>query len=176
MSDSDDHARKLDYNSTHVSNDSRDVADRSVPSHRDVEDGRRTDFDPSDATDSEKYRHLRRKWDELDSEGNTERRDADKQRLVSIISSQCGYTNPMRERFSYLTDELDFQEDVHRQASLEEIVLALGTLIANEQGWWIRREDEYEELRRGFDIPPKRVKLLRKCIQETDTYTAQNDV
>lgn len=172
--DEDSHARKLDYNSTHVSNDSRDVADRSVPSHRDVDDGRRTDFDPSDASDPDKYHHLRNQWAQIDGAIDADHRDADKQRLVSIISSKCGYTAPMQERYSYLVDSLDFLE-VRRGASYEEIILALGTLIANEEGWWLRDYDEYQELRRGFDIPAKRVKSLRQSIRETDTYTSRNE-
>lgn len=164
----------LDYESEQQGS----VPDREVPTEHDGRGDARTDIYPRHENEGilrsdgsrVSYDHLSKINDgEWTSERKGDNHEANKLRDMGLVCSQLELVASSRDRSLYLIDQIDITE-LHRKATVEGVVLAIATLVGNEQGRQVRQEDVYTELREFFDVSASRVNTLRERIREHDAW------
>jgi hypothetical protein len=164
----------------------RDVIDRSsgngaTEGDRDEQDGAveydetavgQTTFDPAEADDSDRFEELLDRHHERYSHGRSSKRQRDHVYDARTVASQLEFTD-------YQTTELvrrvqNVDHDELGSYTYEDVILTMASLVANEDGRWIQRDDNdvgdplastFEDIRIRFDVRGSAIRQLRKRLQ-----------
>lgn len=141
-------------------------------------DGRsktRTGFDAREVRDDdiiERFGETYRRWEWLNHlhEGQqsrgyeSNRRRADARRAAKTYMSRLELTEPQRERVLGILSGLETLNFGDKPYELT--VLSLITLVANEDGRWIRDERDYRQILKNLDGSPQGIRKLRTELRD----------
>lgn len=115
-----------------------------------------------------KYRRLLR-WQEGEgaSDRDVQNRAADRRRYVSGFCSRLDMAQYQRERVEHVMEGLNMSHMAHY--SSQKVVLAIITLVANEDGWFIRDDDDFRELLSAVGSDLDEMKQIRGLVREKST-------
>lgn len=138
--------------------------DENAPQEHDGRARTRTGFDPREANDSHLFRRLALWQDGMwANERSTRNNMADKKRWVSGFSSQLELTPYQQERVLYVAEDVDMSHMAHYKT--EVVVLAIISLVANEDGRWIRDEKEFKQLVKSVGASARDVRSCRLLVR-----------
>jgi hypothetical protein len=163
----------------------RDVIDRSSGNgasegDRDEQDGAveyddtavgQTTFDPAEADDSDRFEELLDRHHERYSHHPSSRRGRDHVYDARTVASQLEFTDYQTQELIRRVKKADLEEGSY---GYEEAILAIATLVANEDGRWIRRDDgdvgdplasTFDDIRIRFGVRRSAIRQLRKRLQ-----------
>lgn len=137
----------------------------SAPQSNDGRSETRTTFYAQEADNDEiDYRKLAKINDGHYFEGSEERRRrAEQRRDVDIITTKFGFNESQKERSLYLLSQV---ENGQRFESDQILALTIATIVANEDDWMIRQEDEFEELLDLCNADRGRIRKAREKLRE----------
>lgn len=156
---------------THLFIGEREVAarDRIMDDQAVIEhDGRaktRTGFDPRDSDDPETWQ---RRLDIQDGKWNRDenpgRAKAVQKRTAMTWCNALEMTTLQEDRVVWLLERIE--TNLFGTYSYEDIIIGLITIVANEDGRWIRDEEKFRDICRANDLSMKRVRSIRSKMRE----------
>lgn len=151
-------------NGSGAASDVDELIDETAIIENDGRSKTRTFFYPSEADDERRYRRLIR-WQ--DGEGDTQRavenRAADRRRTIDIFCGHLGMGTYQRERVKSIMEDLNMSHMAHY--SSEKVILAIISLVANEDGWLIRDNETYRDLIRDVNSSLKEIRKIRLLVK-----------
>jgi len=164
----------------------RDVIDRSSGNgasggDRDEQDGAveyddtavgQTTFDPAEADDSDRFEELLDRHHERYNYSGSEKRNRDHVYDARTVASQLEFTDYQTKELIRRVQNVD--HDTLGSYTYEDVILAVVSLVANEDGRWIQRDDTdvgdplastFEDIRIRFDVRPSAIRQLRKRLR-----------
>lgn len=120
---------------------------------------------PSDR--EEKWQRLRKWQDDMWTKSGQSRGQqhskADKRRTVMALCSSLDVTSYQKERALHIASRLNFKHMAHY--SRETVALSIITLVANEDGRWIREEPRFTDIMEDIGTNPKDVRNCRLLVR-----------
>lgn len=134
-------------------------------------DGRsdtRTFFYPSEADDARQGDYARMLEYQEGQYSKTESRDArnrkaDQERYVDTFCGKLEASTRVRERTKYVIDGLDMSHMAYFNS--QKIVIATISLVANEDRWFIRHDEDFLQLLREINMSLGQLKTARQLVQ-----------
>lgn len=176
-----DASHTYDRSDEGASGTARDVEidQRSVSDH-DRRGGTRTGFDPSDVeegfltrsvmrdgklrTYSEWLRLLQHGYRDISLSRAQENADADTQTYIQTFTSVLEMSPYQGDRVTKLVESINMGHMAHYPREI--IVLAVISVVANEDDRWIRDEQKFKDLVRDLDGSMEDVKNARRLVKE----------
>lgn len=138
--------------------------DENAPQEHDGRASTRTGFDPRESDDPRKWRRLGAYQDGVwNPDRDQQNNAADQRRFVSMFSSQLGLSNYQKERCLKISADLNFAHMAHYPT--ETVVLSIISLVANEDGRWIRDEHQFHVLVRDVGATMKDIRSCRQLVR-----------
>jgi hypothetical protein len=156
----------------------RDVEiDRKRVIDRDDRGRTRTGFDPADAEEGEMARTVYRegkKWvyaqwlrtlqnGYRDSDRDIENSSNDRESYVDVFCSRLDMTPYQQKRVQSIVDSVNMKHMAHYPTEI--VVMAIISVVANEDDRWIREEDMFKELVRDLDGSMQAIKNARILVK-----------
>lgn len=142
-----------------------DRVERDAPVEHDGRAETRTGFDPREADDSHRWQRLNRLHDGKGS-GKTGINRANRKRKARTLSSKLELTPHQVERSLYVIEDVGRLDRGFAHYSLETILLSVISLVANEDGRWIRDEAMFKRLCRETDTSLADVRNCRQIVRD----------
>lgn len=143
-----------------------DRVERDAPVEHDGRAETRTGFDPRESKNAKKWRRLNWRQDNP-QEGDTPRLlKARKDRKTKTLSSKLELTPHQVERSLYVIEDVGRLDRGFAHYSLETILLSVISLVANEDGRWIRDEAMFKRLCRETDTSLADVRNCRQIVRD----------
>jgi hypothetical protein len=133
-------------------------------------DGRsetRTFFYPNEASDEQQQQFERLiRWQdgEGDSQRDVENRKADQRRYVDTFCGYVGASSRVRERVKEICESVNMSHMAYFNS--QKIVLAAISLVANEDGWFIRHDERYRDLMTELGLDTSQLKTARQLLRK----------
>jgi hypothetical protein len=141
-----------------------ELIDQNAIIENDGRSNTRTFFYPFEADDESTYSRLIR-WQ--DGEGSPSRKEdnrgADRKRWVETFGAQLSLTDFQIERTKHVLDTLPLAHMAHY--STEKVICAIISLVADEDGRFIRDELAYKRLVDDIDSGPAEVRSIRELVK-----------
>lgn len=154
------------------------ATDSDTPVSQPTAETAQTGFNPRDVSS-----HRRQRWQWLErqhqkfaretTDERTARHYGGIEREIDIVCGHLDCTEHQQTRSKWLLETLDIQDDVDRTASIEAVVMAVVTLVVNEDNRRVRTEESYRQLRVDYGIATTEIRRLRQAIRETTVYQSQ---
>jgi hypothetical protein len=145
-----------------------DMIDENAIIENDGRSETRTFFYPSEATDDQLYGRLIR-WQ--DGEGDPQRdvrnRAADRRRTIDAFCGTLDMSTHHNERVTHVMEELNMSHMAHY--SSPQVILAIISLVANEDGWFVRDDDTFRALLEDTDTDLDTLKSIRRLVRRKST-------
>lgn len=142
-----------------------DAIDKDAVQEHDGRAETRTGFDPRESKDPEKWRRLNvLNDDHRHPDRKQQNRDADKRRYADTFCGHLGMSRYQRERVKAITRSINMKHMAYYGS--DEVILAIVSLVANEDGWFIRDEQTYKDLIRDVGSSMHRIKRIRQLVRE----------
>jgi len=137
--------------------------DETAPQSHDGRARTRTKFYPEEGSDNIDYERLAILNDGLHSENRKQRYyDAERRRDMDIFCSTLNLHENDKERCQYLLQKID---DVRTHKSGEVAILAIISLVANENERMIRQEETFQELCDSCNVTRSQIRNSRKKLR-----------
>lgn len=138
--------------------------DQNAPQDHDGRAETRTGFNPRESPDEEKWRRL----NTLNDDGRhplraVQNRAADRGRYVQTLCAALDMSPYHKERVQYIVDGLNMSHMAHYNSQM--VVLAIISLVANEDGRWIREEEMFRNLMEDVDVTLRQLKKIRALVR-----------
>lgn len=136
-------------------------------------DGRsktRTFFYPEQAAehDQHQYKRLIRWQDgEGDSQRAVENRAADRRRTIGTFCSHLDMSPYHQERIEYIVSGVNMSHMAHY--SSPKVILAIVSLVANADDWFIRDDEMFRTLLTDVGMDPNELRKIRQLVQKKST-------
>lgn len=154
-----------------------DVIDQEAIIENDGRSNTRTFFYPEDAEYDSKqkekqYKRLIR-WQDGERHPTESRAaanfKADMRRTAETFCSQCGFTTHQTDRVAYIMEKLNVNSYGHY--STEKVILAVMSLVANEDKRLLRDEPIFRDLAEQVGMSMEQVRTVRRMTRErTDAF------
>jgi len=144
-----------------------DKIDKEAVIENDGRSNTRTFFYPSSAP-SDKQKQFKRMIRWQDGEGSSDRamknRAADKSRYIDTFCSYIGMSSYHMDRVQHIMDSINMRYMAHYSSQM--VVLAIISIVANEDNWFIRDEDDYRRLLKDTDTSLRDISNIRQLVRE----------
>lgn len=143
-----------------------ELIDQNAIIENDGRSNTRTFFYPSEAADADQFSRLSRiqegQWAK-DESRDAKNREADRRRWLEGYCARLDMTDYQRRRTEYIESGLNMSHMAYY--SSQKIILAIITLVANEDNRFIRDEQMFRDICRDVDTNLNELKQMRKLIR-----------
>lgn len=179
-----DASHEFDRTDTAMSGTEIDVKfDRKPVSDRDERGGTRTGFNAADADGflgEQIYRNgkyqsrarwlmtLQNGYRDISLSRASQNSEMDRNHIVDTFSSRLDLTTHQHRRVKMVADEANMNEMAHYP--IEVVVLAIISIVTNEDDRWIREEDMFKNMVRDVDGSMQGIKNSRNLVKRKSEY------
>lgn len=101
--------------------------------------------------------------------------ESDRQRIVEILSDECGCTSYQQERVQWVLDDIGSIREFYPTTSIESVVLSVVSLVVDHETTnfdnWIVRTDGFQELMDDVGMDMDKLWTIREKVrQETSVF------
>jgi len=143
------HAKEYELTAPH-SNDGRS---KTVTKFYDNGEGESIDYDKLAKINDGMY----------SDKSDKRRRRAERRRDMDVFTDVCNFPSHSRDRAHHILDNI---EDVRRHESDETLLLAIISLVANENERMIRQEDSFQSICESCSVTRKQIRNSRKKLRD----------
>lgn len=163
-------SHRLDYNSgSGAASDVDGLIDASAVIETDGRSETWTFFYPEEASDEQRFETLR-EWQTgmYDTERDTKNKAADRDRWIDAFCGQVEVAGHLKERVGLVCSSLDLSH--MGPYSTEKVILAIISLVANENDRFIRNEARYKELVASQASDLGEIRSVRNLVKRKSDY------
>lgn len=154
----------VDYSPSSGAQDTHKGYNDSAPHSHDGRAQTRTKFYAEEGNDNIDYARLAKLNDGLhDNYSEGRKNKAERRRDMDIFTSTVNFNETDSERCQYLLESVD---DVNKHRSGESLILAIITLVANENDRMIRQEDTFQELCDNCNVTRQQIRNSRERLRD----------
>jgi len=155
----------VDYSPSSGAQDTHTGYNDSAPHSHDGRAQTRTKFYAEKGNDNIDYARLAKLNDGLYSKENQyQKHDAERRRDIDIFCSTLSFNDTDTERCQLLLQSVD---DVSTHHSGESLILAIISLVANENDRMIRQEDTFQELCDNCNVTRQQIRNSRERLRDS---------
>lgn len=140
--------------------------DEQAPQDHDGRAETRTGFNPREAPSGErdKWRRLNTINDGWPRDSESQNTAAEQRRWAQTFSEALGMTPFQKERVEYVVEGLNMGHMAHYSSTM--VVLAIVSLVANEDDRWIRDEEGFRDMMEDVGVTMHEIKRIRLLVRD----------
>lgn len=154
-----------DYKGSGASNEVDEMIDENAIVENDGRSKTRTFFYPSEAPDRRRWKRLSDIQNGRGENDNTKRTlKADNRRWLDAMSTKLDITEHQHERAQHIVEGIELSNMAHYSA--QAVLLAVISLVANEDDWWIRDDPMYKRLVDDVGCDLRDIRNIRRLVRD----------